>query len=133
MAETPNGADLLKSVIAFLKDEVLPDLSGRHAFNTQVALRGLGIVLREVELDAAANVRARNRLRVLLGVDGSLENLNTQLSEGIEQGRFDVATPGLVEHMWEATLDKLAIDQPTYPGYKTHARRHAERFSTGAA
>ncbi len=29
-----------------------------------------------------------------------------------------LATPGLAEHLWAVTLAKLAVDQPTYWGYR---------------
>jgi len=27
-------------------------------------------------------------------------------------------TPGLAEHLWQTTMDKLAVDQPNYASYK---------------
>jgi len=27
-------------------------------------------------------------------------------------------TPGLSEHLWQTTMDKLAVDQPNYASYK---------------
>ena len=30
----------------------------------------------------------------------------------------DAATPDLAAHLWATTLDKLAIDQPSYAGYR---------------
>jgi hypothetical protein len=29
-----------------------------------------------------------------------------------------VSTPGLTEHVWQTTMDKLAIDQPNYASYR---------------
>jgi hypothetical protein len=27
-------------------------------------------------------------------------------------------TPGLADHLWQTTMDKLAVDQPNYAAYK---------------
>ncbi|MEX7051181.1 DUF6285 domain-containing protein [Pseudomonas aeruginosa] len=33
-------------------------------------------------------------------------------------GEVDLTTPGLTEHLWQTTMDKLAVDQPNYASYK---------------
>ena len=53
-----------------------------------------------------------------LGADGSLIELNRALSEKIAKGEVDLQTPGLAEHLWQTTMDKLAVDQPNYASYK---------------
>ena len=50
--------------------------------------------------------------------DGSLIELNRALSEKIAKGEVDLQTPGLTEHLWQTTMDKLAVDQPNYASYK---------------
>lgn len=118
MQDSPSAADMLQSVAHFLREAVIPKLSGREAFDTQVAVRALGIVERELRLAPAARDAERARLRELLGTDGSLEALNRDLCEAIAAGRFDAATPGLADHLWAVTLDTVAIDQPTYASYR---------------
>jgi hypothetical protein len=54
----------------------------------------------------------------LLGMQGSLGDLNRALSEGIGSGGIDLQTPGLSDHLWQTTMDKLAVDQPNYASYK---------------
>jgi len=51
------------------------------------------------------------------------------LCERIAAGEMDLATPGLAETLWQITLDKLAVDQPTYDTYlrSTPAARDEER------
>jgi uncharacterized protein DUF6285 len=58
------------------------------------------------------------RLKQLLGIDGALIDLNRALSEKIANGEVDLQTPGLAEHLWQTTMDKLAVDQPNYASYK---------------
>jgi len=38
--------------------------------------------------------------------------LNRALSEKIANAEVDLQTPGLSEHLWQTTMDKLAVDQP---------------------
>ena len=44
--------------------------------------------------------------------------LNRTLSAKIANGEVDLQTPGLKEHLWQTTMDKLAVDQPNYASYK---------------
>ena len=63
------------------------------------------------------------RLKQMLGADGSLIELNRALSEKIAKGEVDLQTPGLAEHLWQTTMDKLAVDQPNYASYKRELRK----------
>jgi uncharacterized protein DUF6285 len=40
------------------------------------------------------------------------------LSEKIATGDVNLQTPGLADHLWQTTMDKLAVDQPNYGSYK---------------
>jgi hypothetical protein len=51
-------------------------------------------------------------------MEGSLLELNRALSEKIAKGEVDLQTPGLAEHLWQTTLNKLAVDQPNYASYR---------------
>ena len=51
-------------------------------------------------------------------MDGSLIDLNRALCDRIAKGEVDLQTPGLTEHLWQTTMDKLAVDQPNYASYK---------------
>ena len=55
--------------------------------------------------------------------DGSVTDLNRALAERIAKGEVDLATPGLAEHLWATTMDKLAVDQPNYASYKRELGR----------
>ena len=63
-------------------------------------------------------LRKSARLKQLLGSDGALIELNRALSDKIAKGEVDLQTPGLAEHLWQTTMDKLAVDQPNYASYK---------------
>ena len=64
----------------------------------------------------------QQRLQALLGQAGSLATLNQALADRIAQGSVALANPALADHLWQTTLDKLAVDQP---GYDTYRRRLA--------
>ena len=118
MQDTPNAVDLLQSVTAFLRNAAIPKLSGREAFDARVAANVLDIVARELCLAPEASAAEHERLRRLLGTDGTLEALNRQLCEAIAAGHIGLDTPGLTRHLWTVTLNKLAIDQPAYSSYR---------------
>jgi hypothetical protein len=59
----------------------------------------------------------------LLGKQGSLGELNRVLADRIANGEVDLRTPGLADHLWQATMDKLAVDQPNYASYKRELER----------
>jgi hypothetical protein len=40
------------------------------------------------------------------------------LSARIASGEMGFQTPGLTDHVWKTTMDKLAIDQPNYASYR---------------
>ena len=118
MRDRPDADQLIAAVAAFLRDELLPRLDGRVAFHARVAANALDIVRRELAAAPAAEAAELDRLRILLGRDGTLEMLNRELCAGIADGNLTLATPALADHLWAVTLAKLAVDQPTYSGYR---------------
>ena len=124
MQDQPNAAELLEIVAQFMREELVPQLSAHSAFNARVAANAVDIVRRELLLAPQANADELNRLRALLDTDGDLESLNRLLCTRIADGTIGLATPGLQAHLWQTTLEKLAIDQPNYAAYRaTLARR----------
>lgn len=118
MQDEPRPAELIQAVAGFLRADVAPQLSGHTAFKLRVALNALDLVTRQLTLEAGSSTAEADRLSTLLGLDGSLADLNRALSARIASGEMDAATPGLVDHLWQTTLDKLAVDQPNYAAYR---------------
>jgi len=116
--DPPTTAELVTAVREFLEEHAMPQLEGRAAFHARVAANALAIVARQLELAPAAEAAERERLGALLGSDGSLDDLNRELCRRIRSGDLDLDTPGLVAHLRRTTLDKLAVDQPRYSGYR---------------
>jgi hypothetical protein len=118
MQDEPNPPEMLAAVAALLRETVMPQLGGHTAFLVRVAANALDLVRRQVELEPAADTAELTRLRRLLARDGELLELNQALCEAIETGEVTLQTPGLTEHLWATTLEKLAIDQPSYAPYQ---------------
>ncbi len=110
--------ELVTVVRDFLEQRAMPELKGHTAFHARVAANALSIVARELELGAASGEAERGRLAKLLGHDGTLLDLNTELCKAIRDGKIGLETPGLAEHMTLTTRDKVGIDQPNYGGLK---------------
>ena len=113
----PPATELLASVAHFLRDDLLPSLSGSHAFNLRVSINALDLVRREIELQAAAEEREHSRLAKLLGRNDELEAMRQELCEQIASGKITLDRAELREHLRATTLDRLAIDQPNYSAY----------------
>ena len=118
MQDEPTPPEVLSAVAALLRETVMPQLGGHTAFLVRVAANALDLVRRQVELEPMADAAELARLRRLLGRDGGLLELNEALCEAIEMGEMTLDAPDLKEHLWATTLEKLAIDQPSYAPYQ---------------
>ena len=123
MQDEPTPIELTKAVADFLRNDIAPMISGHHAFKLRVAINALDLVTRQLTLQAGGDEAEAGRLRQLLGVDGSLHDLNRALAGKIAKAEVDLRTPGLAEHLWRTTMDKLAVDQPNYGSYKREVGR----------
>ncbi|CUT10668.1 FIG00440295 hypothetical protein [Bradyrhizobium sp.] len=123
MQDEPTPIELTKSVSEFLRNDIAPLISGHQAFKLRVAINILDLVTRQLTREEGSDAAEVARLRALLGMDGSVTELNRTLAERIAKGEVDLATPGLAEHLWQTTMDKLAVDQPNYASYKRELSR----------
>jgi hypothetical protein len=114
MQDEPTPTELLKAVADFLRNEITPAIKGHNAFKLRVGINALDLVTRQLTLADDGDAAEHARLKQLLGADGSLLELNRALSDRIAKGEVDLQTPGLSEHLWQTTMDKLAVDQPNY-------------------
>ena len=118
MQDEPTPEELIKAVADFLRNEIAPGISGHHAFKLRVSINALDLVIRQLRLEEGSDAEEIARLSRLLGQQGSLAELNRVLADRIAKGEADLQTPGLAEHLWQTTMDKLAVDQPNYASYK---------------
>ncbi len=126
MQDEPTPTELTKAVADFLRDEVAPGIKGHNAFKLRVAINMLDLVTRQLKLESGSDTAEAERLSHLLGQQGSLADLNRALADGIADGTIDLRTPGLSAHLWQTTMDKLAVDQPNYASYKRELGRKGD-------
>lgn len=117
MQDQPSAIELVEIVADFIRNHAMPQLQGHAAFHARVAANALDIVKRELQIAPEAASEEHERLKALLGRDGSLDELNREFCARIEAGELTLNTSGLEEHLWAITMTKLAIDQPNYSGY----------------
>ena len=123
MQDEPTPTELTKAVADFLRNEITPAISGHNAFKLRVAINALDLVTRQLALEQGGDVAEAARLTQLLDMHGSLADLNRALADRIARGEADLQTPGLSDHLWQTTMDKLAVDQPNYAAYKRELER----------
>jgi hypothetical protein len=143
METTPSAAELIAAATEALRDELLPALTGRAAFQARVVANVLDIARRELERGPAADAAELARLTALLGADpageaagaampralapgdGPLPGLRAALCDALRTGRVTLDTPGLAGHLWADAMARLAIEQPGYPSYLRELRHAA--------
>jgi hypothetical protein len=123
MQDEPTPEELIKAVADFLRNDIAPMISGHNAFKLRVSINALDLVTRQLALENRSNAAEVSRLSQLLGKQGSLSELNRVLADRIAKGEVDLQTPGLADHLWQTTMDKLAVDQPNYASYKRELER----------
>jgi len=110
----PTRDELLEAVVEFLENRVMPKLDKHTAFHARVAANVLNIVRRELEQGPGLDEEELARLKDLLGEDGTLEELNTELCNRIRKGDLDHRNADLMEHLFLTTMGKVSVDQPIY-------------------
>jgi hypothetical protein len=123
MQDEPKPEELIRAVADFLRNDIAPVISGHDAFKLRVSINALELVTRQLTLEQASDSTEKARLEELLGRQGSLGELNRMLADRIAKGEVDLQTPGLTGHLWQTTMDKLAVDQPNYASYKRELGR----------
>ena len=126
MQDEPTPTELTKAVADFLRNDIAPVMSGHNAFKLRVAINMLDLVARQLTLAEGSDAEEAASLSKLLGIDGALIDLNHALAEKVASGEVDLGTPGLSEHLWQTTMAKLAVDQPSYGSYKRELGRETK-------
>src|SRR5690242_10759035 len=105
MMDQPSILELVTAVRDFLEQRAMPELKGHTAFHARVAANALGIVARQLEHGGPSADAERERLKKLLGHDGTLMDLNRELCRQIREGAVGLETPGLADHMTITTRE----------------------------
>jgi hypothetical protein len=117
MQDQPAPAEIIKAVAAFIRGVGGRQMTPNIAYQARVAANALDLAGRELNLAPRENALELERLRAILGRDGTLEELNATLTEALDRGALTLSVPAVREHLWATTLSKLSIDQPSYSGY----------------
>ncbi len=120
-----SAEELLGGVEAFLRKDVLPQLSGASIYKCRVAANILSIVQRELALSESADSAELQGLKSLLGREGEgvdsatqIDDLNAELCAKIRNGELDSQRTVVKGHLRNTLEDKLAIANPKYAGYR---------------
>lgn len=115
----PTNLELIESVTEFLQNKIMPQVDKHSAFHTKVAINVLNIVAREIDQHDAMESAEIQRLQNLLDSDNSdLAQLNLTLCNQISEGDIALDRADLINHLWECTKAKVAIDNPRYATFK---------------
>src|ERR1700754_1220327 len=109
MLDSPRADDIVEAVMRLLRETLMPKLPAEAVFQARVAANALELVVRELRDGKRAEAEAELRLRHLLGVEGSLAELESELSSRIRDGSMDLHSPGVEKHLWATTLAKVSI------------------------
>ena len=119
MQDEPTSAEILRAVSLFMRGSE----PGRiRKYDLLVASNALDLIGRQLEGQGAANLAEMTRLEALLDRSGSLEELNRALCEAIRSAPYG-ELKRYAEHLLQTTLEKLAIDQPTYSTFVEYSAR----------
>lgn len=117
MQDRPDPEEIIGLVAEFLRAKVLPSVSGRLAFDLRVSINLLDLAGRQLAAAHDDGAEEEARLAALVGGDATADKRAHELCRRIADGLIDLNTPGLRDHLWAATMRKLAVDQPNYAAY----------------
>lgn len=126
MQDRPDTRELVKAVTGLLQTSILPQSSGRLAFEIRVAINALELVARQIAKSEEVHGDELHRLEDLLGHQGALMDLNRELCTRIADGTCDTTDKKLVDHLWATTMEKLAVDQPSYAAFRDEQQKNAK-------
>ncbi|MDG2273824.1 MAG: DUF6285 domain-containing protein [Halioglobus sp.] len=109
-----DSIELLAAVRQFLRQEVLPELSGFKAYNARVAANALSIVARELEMGAGL-VQLDRQIASALGLEEKAGAVEQQIALGLRDGTM-VHAGEILAYLRQRTLLACAIDNPKYSG-----------------
>ena len=108
--------EMMTALEEWVRDDVIPDASGRALFQGRIAANLLGQLQREAQMGRDFALRARDRLKAMrLSPDA--------LNEGLAKGTIDWRRPGVFDHLRLSATERLLIDQPRYHGLQAAQTR----------
>ena len=117
--DLPRADELLGSVQDFLRNDVMAATQSRLNFLVRVAANSLAIVQRELAVGVEHRVREHSRLQQFFVSEDDLTSLRWRLVRGLRDGSIELEDAALQAHLRHTAVNQLAIDQPSYSGFKT--------------
>ena len=111
---TPKSEILLEASIAYLRNELLPTLTGYHSFQVRVLINVLSTVQRGLQQGEKLDAVEHERLVALLGVEGSRESLSDMLVERISKDEVPLDDQKLREHIARSLEEALQVNNPKW-------------------
>ena len=117
--DLPRADELLGSVQDFLRNDVMAATQSRLNFLVRVAANSLAIVQRELAVGVEHRAREHSRLQQFFVSEDDLTSLRWRLVRGLRDGSIELEDAALQAHLRHTAVNQLAIDQPSYSGFKT--------------
>ena len=111
--DRPTVVELVDAVREYLERDVM-SVTGRVGFHARVAARVLAMVERELALGPAQARAEHARLTELLGRNGSIRDLTTELARRIRAGEVPPTDRAALDAVRASIRSKLAVTDPTY-------------------
>jgi hypothetical protein len=127
MHDAPSPAQIADAAARFLRERAAGALRAgapdeHAAYLARVVANLLEVAGRQLAEPPGVADEERARLLALLGRPDddacTLAELNCELAGRIGAAELGLQTPGLAAHLWQVTLAKLAVDQPSYSTYR---------------
>jgi len=112
--DRPDATELIETVREFLQEKLVPAMTGHAAFEVRIAANLLAIALRELEHSPVSTEAARERLALIIGRAGTVDELEAVLVQRIQTGDLSIASEALRAHLQKTVRDRLAIANPKY-------------------
>lgn len=114
MLDKPTALEILAAVAEYRAGSS----ENSTSFEDRVADAAEELATRETNEAPRIHAMEHSRLVALLQTDDDLQQLNTLLCRRISNGELTLNTPGLSDHLWQTTLEKVAVDQPGFALYR---------------
>jgi hypothetical protein len=88
----------------------------------RVSINALDLVTRQLAREDGSDVAEAKRLAKLLAC-GLADRTQPRAVGQDRKRRGRSADAGIIDHLWQTTMDKLAVDQPNYASYKRELGR----------
>ncbi|RKZ35444.1 MAG: hypothetical protein DRQ37_06340 [Gammaproteobacteria bacterium] len=117
MTLVPPGSDLLDIARKELRELLLGELPPEKRYAGLMIANAMAIARRELLAGETTSAPEREQLSEILGMEGDLEALRTELAKQIRAGRYkpeDEDYDKVTRHLQEAATHALATSNPRY-------------------